>query len=78
MPAGELYAATAAIDPEWAVALVEALPDDPDLEVRSPKNSARLAVANVLGRAGERRFRHLQQTFLHLWVADIEDNNPYD
>jgi hypothetical protein len=75
---GELYAAAAAIDPKWAVELVEALPDDPDLEPRSPKNAARLAVANLLGRGGERRFRHLQQTFLHLWVTDTEDNNPYD
>ncbi len=54
---GELYAAAAAIDPKWAVALVEVLPDDPDLKIREPKNSARLAVAAVLGRAGEERYR---------------------
>ena len=49
---GELYAAAAAIDPKWAVALVEALPDDPDLKIQSPKNSARLAVANRAGPGG--------------------------
>ena len=75
---GELYVAAAVIDPKWAVALVEALPDDPDVKIQSPKNSARLAVANVLGRAGDQRSRHLQQSFLHLWVPDIEDVNPYD
>jgi hypothetical protein len=75
---GELYAAAAAIDPKWAAALVEALPDDPDLGPRSPKNAARLAVANVLGRVGERRFRYLQHALLNLWVTDIEDINPYD
>jgi hypothetical protein len=75
---GELYAAAAVIDPKWAVALVEALPDDPNLEQQRPKNSARLAIANVLGRAGDQRSRHLQQSFLHLWIPDIEDNDPYN
>ena len=75
---GELYAAAAAIDPKWAVALVEALPDDADLKMQSPKNAARLAVANVLGRSGDQRFRHLQHSFFYLWVPDIEDIDPYD
>jgi hypothetical protein len=73
---GELYVAAAAIDPKWAVALVEALPDDPDLKLQNPKNSARLAVANVLGRTGDERFRRFQHTFLHLWIPDIEDIDP--
>jgi hypothetical protein len=75
---GELYAAAAVIDPKWAVALVEALPDDPNLKPQGTKNSARLAVATVLGRAGEQRFRNLQHSFLFLWVPDIEDNDPYN
>ncbi len=66
------------IDPRWAVALVEALPEDPDLKIQSTKNSARLAVATVLGRAGDQRFRKLQHSFLFLWVPDIEDVDPYD
>ena len=70
--------AAAAIDPQWAVALVEALPDDSDLRMQGNKNTARPAVANVLGRAGEQRFRKLQHSFLHLWVPDIEDINPND
>jgi hypothetical protein len=75
---GVPYAAAAAIDPKWAVELVEALPDDPGLEVHSSKNAARLAVANVLGRTGERRFPHIQHSYLYLWIPDTEDNNPYD
>ena len=75
---GELFAAAAVIDPKWAAALVEALPDDPDLKSQSPKNSARIAIATVLGRAGDRRFRNLQHSFLYLWVPDIEDINPYE
>ena len=75
---GDLYAAAAVIDPKWAVALVEALADDPDLTLPSSQNSARLAVATVLGRTGERRFRKLQSDFISLWVPDTEDDNPYD
>jgi protocatechuate 3,4-dioxygenase beta subunit len=77
-PRDELPAAVAAIDPKWAVALVEAMPDDADLRIQSPKNSARLAVANVLGRAGEQRFRKLEKSFLYLWVPDTEDIDPID
>ena len=57
---GELHVAAAAIDPKWAVTLVEATSRRSRLEDQSPKNSARLAVANVLGRAGEQRFRKLR------------------
>jgi hypothetical protein len=75
---GELYAALAAIDPKWGVEVVEAMPDDPDLKPHNPKNSARIAVATVLGRAGTGRFRKLQGSFLFLWLPDVEDVNPYD
>ena len=49
---GELHVAAAVIDPKWAVALVEAMPEDPDLKIQSPKNSARLAVAYRAGPGG--------------------------
>ena len=45
----------------------------PTVKIQSPKNSARLAVASVLGRTGEQRFRKLQYSYLHLWVPDVED-----
>jgi hypothetical protein len=75
---GDLYAAAAAIDPKWAVALIEAIPDDPDLKPNSSKNSARMAVATLLGRAGEQRFRKLQDYYLHLWLPDTEDIGSND
>ena len=75
---GELYAAATAIDPKWAVSLVEAMAEDPDVKLQGPKNSARLAVANVLGRAGEQRFRKLVSSFLFLWVPDVEDFDAYE
>jgi hypothetical protein len=74
----ELHAAAAAIDPKWAVAIVESMPEDGDVKLQSSKNAARLAVANVLGRAGEQRFRKLETSFLNVWVPDIEDIDPYD
>jgi len=74
----QLPVAIAAIDPKRAVELVEAMPDDPDLNIRGEKNAARLAVANVLGRAGEARFRKFQGSYLHLWVPDTEDHDPSD
>ncbi len=70
---GELYAAAVAIDPKWAVAVVEKLPDDPDTKMQHPKNFARLVVASVLGRVGDERFRHLQYQYLRLWLPDVED-----
>jgi hypothetical protein len=75
---GELYAAAAAIEPKWAVALVDALPDDAELKIHEPKNSARLAVAIVLGRVGEQRYRKLQGGYLYLWLPDVEDFDTDD
>jgi hypothetical protein len=74
---GELYAAAAVIDPNWAVSLVEAMADDTDLRANSRKNRARLAVAEILGRTGEIRWKKVQSEYLYLWVPDTEDNDPY-
>ena len=70
---GLAFVAAAVIDPAWGVALVEALPDDPDLKLHSTKNAARLAVAAALVRRGEARWRCFQYRYLNLWVPDIED-----
>jgi hypothetical protein len=69
----EQFVAAAMIDPHWGVTLVEALPDDRDVKLQGTKNSARLAVTNVLSRSGTRRYRYLQSSFLYLWVPDAED-----
>lgn len=70
---GVAFAAAAVIDPAWAVKLVEALPDDPDVKFHATKNAARLAVAATLARRGEARWRYLQSRYLYVWVPDIED-----
>jgi hypothetical protein len=70
---GLAFAAAAVIDPAWAVELVERLPEDPDVKVNQTKNDARLAVAAVLARHGEARWRYLQSHYAYLWVADTED-----
>jgi hypothetical protein len=72
---GEFFVAAAVIDPKWAVELVEALTDDPDLKPNETKNGARLAVAEILGRTARQRWRKLQHNFLFLWIPDIEDND---
>ena len=70
---GLAFAATAVIDPAWAVQLVERLPDDSDVSANSTKNAARLAVAAALARHGEARWRFLLNHYAYLWVADTED-----
>jgi hypothetical protein len=70
---GIAFVAAAVIDPAWAVSLIEALPDDPGLKFHTTKNEARLAVAAVLVRRGEARWRYLQYHFLNLSPPDIED-----
>lgn len=73
---GLVFAAAAAIDPDWAVQLVEGLRDDPDLKPHQTKNRARLAAAAVLARHGEGRWRFLENDHAYLWVADTEDLAP--
>lgn len=70
------FASAAVVDPRRGVELVEALPDDPDLKAGGSKNAARLAVAQVLARRGEGRWRYLLYHHLHLWVPDVEDIAP--
>jgi Carboxypeptidase regulatory-like domain len=70
---GLAFAATAVIDPTWAVQLVERLPDDSGLDASNTKNAGRLAAAGALARHGEDRWRFLQHQYAYLWVADTED-----
>jgi hypothetical protein len=70
---GPIELALAVIDPRRAVELIEALPDDPDLKPYQTGNNARLGAVSVLARSGERRWRYLQGSRLHLWVPDNED-----
>ena len=66
MHRGLAFAAAAVIDPDWAVQLVERLPDDPDFKPHQTKNAARLAAAGVLARHGEARWRYLQYHYAFL------------
>lgn len=70
-----ICAATAAIDPLRAVALVEALPDDPETarHYERRKERARAIAAGVLSLRGEERWQMLQEKHLHLWIIDKED-----
>jgi hypothetical protein len=71
-----LARALAAVDPERAVALVEAMPDDPGDNIRLPqglKNNARLELSVFLGRPPGERWNRLTAQLLHLWVVGDED-----
>jgi hypothetical protein len=65
-------AALALIDPNRAVAMVEALPDDPapGTDPEATKGQARRSVARVLAVHGEDRWRMVVQQFLNLWTPD--------
>ncbi len=68
--------AMAAIDPARAVAIVESLPDDPDLKhkpFQNPKNRARGALAAFLAGLPDERWDHVAHQFHYLWVVGEED-----
>ncbi len=55
------------IDPRRAVAMVEALPDDPGLDRSLPKNVARAFAAEMLGKHGDARWQTARQWGVSLW-----------
>jgi hypothetical protein len=67
------FVVAAVVDPRWAAELIVRMPEPPDAKLQPAKNSARLAVANVLARQGERRWQYLRSQRLRLWVPDVED-----
>jgi hypothetical protein len=67
--APSLFEAAAIIDPEWAAALVEALPADPPGAQAHPRALARLAVARVLAHGGARRWANADR-LVDRWFDD--------
>jgi len=63
--AGPLLSAAALIDPEWAVELVNALPDDPAAGRLRPKDVARRIVARILAHGGPRQWEFVLQGLLY-------------
>ncbi len=61
-----VLAAAAVIDPAWAVALLDALPDDPPGATLRPKDVARRTVADVLARGGPGLWEYLLQSYLYM------------
>jgi protocatechuate 3,4-dioxygenase beta subunit len=71
--AGPLFSAAAVIDPDWAVELVNALPDDPSTARLRPKDVARRTVARVLAHGGARQWEFLLQNILYLRDDSTDD-----
>jgi hypothetical protein len=70
----EVIVAMGLISPQKAVALLEQFPDAPPKSALDQiKTRSRLALAVMLARSGERRWKYLQWHYFHNWVPDIED-----
>jgi beta-lactamase regulating signal transducer with metallopeptidase domain len=70
----ELFAAAAVVDPARAAAMIDELPESAGLSTRELKNSARMAVARILCRTGDDRWRHVERNLVHLWPIDSEED----
>jgi hypothetical protein len=70
------FAAFAVIDPKRLPAFLEKLPDESPMNPRGTKAAAVTVIANILGREGERRWKHLLQNEFFMWFPDIEDIDP--
>jgi hypothetical protein len=55
------------IDPLRAVAMVEALPDDPGLDNTLPKNAARRMAAEMLAKQGDDRWKEARVWAVSMW-----------
>jgi hypothetical protein len=60
-----LFAAAAAIDPDWAVALADSLPDDTPGAPLHPKARVRRVIADVIAYDGTDRWEHLATDYLY-------------
>ncbi len=67
-----LFAAAAAIDPNWAVALADRLPDDRPAAPLHPKATIRRVIADVLAYDGPERWEHLDSDYLY-FTGDSKD-----
>ncbi len=61
----DLFAAATMIDPAWAVALADALPDDTPATPMHPKATIRRVIAEVLAYTGPERWDHLDFHYLY-------------
>ena len=60
----DVFAAATVIDPAWAVALADALPDDTPGKPTHPKATIRRVIADVLAYTGPERWDHLDDYYL--------------
>jgi hypothetical protein len=71
--ARDLFAAAAVIDPAWAVALADSLPDNTLGAELHPKTSARRVIADVLAHGGAERWDHLDRQYQY-FRGDSQDD----
>jgi beta-lactamase regulating signal transducer with metallopeptidase domain len=69
-----LFEAAAVVDPATAAAMIDSLPEPAGLSTQELKNAARAALAQILARSGDDRWRYVERTLLHLWPIDSEQD----
>jgi protocatechuate 3,4-dioxygenase beta subunit len=68
-----LFAAATVIDPAWAVALLDALPESAATASNRPKDSARRFIADVLARGPRERREHLADRYAYFHQDSRDD-----
>jgi protocatechuate 3,4-dioxygenase beta subunit len=71
--ADDVFAAAAAIDPAWAVSLLESLPDRAWPGGYRPRDHARVAIADVLAHGGTGRWEHVASRYAYLNPDSTDD-----
>jgi hypothetical protein len=69
-----LFDAAAIVDPVRAAAMIDSLPEPSGTSIQELKNRARVAVATILARPADERWRYVERRLLHVWQIDSEED----
>jgi hypothetical protein len=70
----EVFEAAAIVDPAQAATMIDSLPEPSGLSTQDLKNAATAALARILARPQDERWRYVERRLLHLWEIDSEED----
>ena len=70
----EVFEAEAIVEPARAAAMIDSLPEPSGLSHVELKNAASMALARILARPKDERWRYVERALLHLWPIDSEED----
>jgi hypothetical protein len=70
----EVFEAEAIVEPARAAAMIDSLPEPSGLSHVELKNAARMALARIIARPKDERWRYVERALLHLWPIDSEED----